>query len=89
MTNEAGSTHLVRRDPSRNMTHFYILEGTPDLFGGAILIRNWGCQGHHRQELRKWFPDLSQAENEREAWQKRKLRRGYKAAAEQTGLHAS
>jgi predicted DNA-binding WGR domain protein len=86
MTNEPGSTHLVRRDPSRNMAHFYILEVTPDLFGGAILIRNWGRQGHHGQELRKWFADLSQAEDERDTWRRRKLQRGYKAVQGQANL---
>ena len=87
MTNELGSTHLVRRDPTRNMAHFYILEVAPHLFGGAILIRNWGCQGHHGQELRKWFADMLQAEDERETWWKRKLKRGYKTVTKQADLH--
>ena len=74
---EPDSTHLVRHDPSRNMARFYILEVTPDLFGGVILVRNWGRRGHHGRELRQWFPDALQAERERDRWQRRKMRRGY------------
>lgn len=59
------------------MARFYRIEIAPDLFGGVVLIRNWGRSGHRGQERRQWFADLPDAQHEQQAWLKRKLRRGY------------
>jgi predicted DNA-binding WGR domain protein len=77
MTQEQSSLLLARRDPSQNMARFYRIEITPDLFGGVVLIRNWGRIGHHGQERRHWFADLPDAQREQQLWLRRKLRRGY------------
>ena len=52
MTQEQSSLLLARRDPLQNVARFYRIEITPDLFGGVVLIRNWGRIGHHGQERR-------------------------------------
>lgn len=69
--------HLSRKDPARNMARFYALEITPDLFGGVILIRNWGRIGHRGQELREWYPAEVTALKARDLWRGRKRHRGY------------
>lgn len=51
---------LRREDPSRNMRRFYLMAVQRDLFGGALLIREWGRVGscgqlridHHSDEGR-------------------------------------
>ena len=37
--------HLRRIDPSRNMRRFYRLDMQPDLFGGVLLMKEWGRIG--------------------------------------------
>jgi predicted DNA-binding WGR domain protein len=34
--------HLRRIDPARNMSRFYRLDVQPDLFGGVLLVKEWG-----------------------------------------------
>jgi predicted DNA-binding WGR domain protein len=72
---------LTRHDPARNMARFYRLQIAPDLFGGAVLIRQWGRIGTQGHEHRHWLPDLTAAEAEAQDWLSRKLRRGYAASA--------
>lgn len=79
METQPPSIHLFRHDPTRNMARFYSLEIAPDLFGGVVLIRNWGRSGHRGQERRHWFASVEPAERERDIWQRRKLRRGYES----------
>ena len=77
MTQEPCSVLLERHDPARNMARFYRIEISQDLFGGVVLIRNWGRSGRHGQERRQWFADLPDAQKEQQVWLRRKLRRGY------------
>jgi predicted DNA-binding WGR domain protein len=35
--------HLRRTDPARNMRRFYRLDVQPDLFGGVLLVKEWGA----------------------------------------------
>ena len=77
MTQEPCSVLLERHDPARNMARFYRIEISQDLFGGVVLIRNWGRSGRHGQERRQWFADLPDAQQEQQVWLRRKLRRGY------------
>ena len=37
--------HLRRVDPARNMRRFYRLDVQPDLFGGVLLVKEWGRIG--------------------------------------------
>lgn len=77
MISEPDSVLLDRRDPDRNMARFYRLDIVPDLFGGVVLVRNWGRIGHRGQERQHWFADRREALQEQATWTRRKLRRGY------------
>ncbi|MCZ0960979.1 WGR domain-containing protein [Paracoccus benzoatiresistens] len=77
MISEPDSVLLDRRDPDRNMARFYRLDIMPDLFGGVVLVRNWGRVGHRGQERQHWFADLSEALQQQATWIRRKQRRGY------------
>ncbi|MFI0397378.1 WGR domain-containing protein [Paracoccus jiaweipingae] len=68
---------LCRLDPARNMARWYAVEVTPDLFGGACLIRRWGRIGQHGQERREWFPSPALAKAAGKAVIRAKTRRGY------------
>jgi predicted DNA-binding WGR domain protein len=39
------AVHLRRIDPSRNMHRFERLDVQPDLFGGVLLVKEWGRLG--------------------------------------------
>jgi predicted DNA-binding WGR domain protein len=39
------AVHLRRVDPARNMSRFYRLDVQPDLFGGILLMKEWGRIG--------------------------------------------
>jgi hypothetical protein len=38
---------LRRIDPAKNMHRFYRLDVQPDLFGGVLLMKEWGRIGAH------------------------------------------
>jgi predicted DNA-binding WGR domain protein len=68
---------LRRIDPTQNMRRFYRLDIAPDLFGGFLLMRQWGrigvqgCKIAHRYDTKA----LATAALQRQA--ERKRRRGY------------
>lgn len=68
---------LTCRDPARNRARFYRLEIAPDLFGGVVLVRNWGRIGTRGQTRQHWFADPAEARQQRRRWLRAKLRRGY------------
>lgn len=72
--------YLTRIEPKANMRRFYRLEVMPDLFGGVVLVRNWGRIGSSGTEHRQWFAAPAEAEAERSHWHDLKTRRGYRAA---------
>ena len=39
------AVHLLSIDSSRNMRRFYRLDVAPDLFGGFLLLKQWGRIG--------------------------------------------
>jgi len=41
------AVHLRRIDPTRNMCRFYRLDVQPYLFGGVLLVKEWGRIGAH------------------------------------------
>lgn len=72
------SLHLVRCDPSRNMSRFYRLELCQTLFGEVVLIRNWGRIGTQGRLKETVLAQHSEGEAALRHWQQRKERRGYR-----------
>ena len=69
--------HLTHIDPSRNMHRFYRLEVQPDLFGGILLMREWGRIGAGGRVRFDYFDDQASALVELERIRLQKIRRGY------------
>jgi predicted DNA-binding WGR domain protein len=69
--------HLRRIDPVRNMCRFYRLDVQPDLFGGVLLLKQWGRVGTQGRMMMEFFESeaLALAALQRQADCKR--RRGY------------
>ncbi|WP_157936050.1 WGR domain-containing protein [Paracoccus zhejiangensis] len=72
--------HLNRQDPACNMTRFYRLELTADLFCGVTLTKQWGWTGRDGQARRAWLAGAEEACEARKAWMTRKCRREYREA---------
>ena len=68
---------MVRIRPWLNEWRFYRLEVWPDLFGGALLMRQWGRLGSEGQRRFAWFADAGQASERALALARSKRRRGY------------
>jgi predicted DNA-binding WGR domain protein len=68
---------LRRIDPTRNMRRFYRLDIEPDLFGGFLLMKQWGRIGACGQTKAERYDNeaLAAAALQRQA--ERKRRRGY------------
>lgn len=74
---DKGSVHLHRIDPSRNMRRFYTLVIQPTLFGGASVIRNWGRIGTQGQSMMETFDSAEHAATTSHRIERSKRRRGY------------
>ena len=73
----AEAASLIRIRPECNEWRFYRMEVWPDLFGGALLLRQWGrigTEGHRRLDP---HPDPGAAINALARLAARKRRRGY------------
>jgi predicted DNA-binding WGR domain protein len=72
--------HLVlhRIDPEQGVRRFYSLMIERDLFGGVVLIRNWGRIGTSGQEMVEEFASEVEAGQALEAVAAAKRRRGYR-----------
>jgi predicted DNA-binding WGR domain protein len=68
---------LQRVRPEKNERRFYALVITPDLFGKAILVRNWGRIGTGGRLRREVCADLSVARAPLNDLTRRKRGRGY------------
>ena len=68
---------LARFRPDRNERRFYRLEVWPDLFGRALLIRQWGRIGTEGRRRLDPHPDPGSALNALAAIASLKRRRGY------------
>jgi len=70
--------HLRRVDPARNMRRFYQLDIEPDLFGGVMLMKEWGRIGARGRVMAERYDseDLALAALQKQAERKRK--RGYR-----------
>jgi predicted DNA-binding WGR domain protein len=49
------AVHLCRIDPARNMSRFYRLDIEPDLFGGVLLVKAWGCIGTEGRSVAEFY----------------------------------
>ena len=77
----AEAASLVRVRPDLNEWRFYRMEVWPDLFGRALLVRQWGrigTEGHRRLDP---HPDAGSALNALAQLAGSKRRRGYQDRA--------
>src|SRR5215471_13165493 len=69
---------LIRVRPECNEWRFYRIEVWPDLFGGALLLRQWGRIGTEGRRRLDPHPDPGAAINALAHLASRKRRRGYR-----------
>jgi predicted DNA-binding WGR domain protein len=69
--------HLRRIDPTRNMSRFYLLDMQPDLFGGMLLMKEWGRIGARGRIMAKRYDSEALAADALQRHADRKKRRGY------------
>ena len=76
-----GSCHerrdLCRVDPARNMRRFYRLDVQPDLFGGVLLMKEWGRIGARGRIVAERYDSAAPALAALQKRAERKRRRGY------------
>lgn len=72
---------LHRIDPDLNMSRFYRVEVTPDLFGAIIVERRWGRIGGRGQCRAASYPSIPLAEVVASGLIRAKERRGYLVAS--------
>ncbi len=73
----AEAASLIRVRPERNEFRFYRMEIWPDLFGHALLLRQWGRIGTEGRRRLDPHPDPGAAINALAALARQKRRRGY------------
>ena len=64
-------------DVRQNRHRFYQLHVTPDLWGGVVLVREYGRIGHPGTVRLNWFATLEHAEKFFQQLKHQKLKRGY------------
>ena len=77
----AEAASLVRVRPERNEWRFYRMEVWPDLFGRALLLRQWGRIGTEGRRRLDPYPDPGTAVNALAELASAKRRRGYQNRA--------
>jgi len=73
------AVELHRIDDARNMRHFYRLDMQPDLFGGVLLVRQWGRIGARGRIVADRFDTEAPALDALQRQAERKVLRGYSA----------
>jgi predicted DNA-binding WGR domain protein len=73
----AEAASLVRVRPELNEWRFYRMEVWPDLFGRALLVRQWGRIGTEGRRRLDPHPDAGAAINALARLARQKRRRGY------------
>jgi predicted DNA-binding WGR domain protein len=69
---------LLRRiDDARNMRRFYLLDLQPDLFGGVLLVKQWGRIGTGGRIVDQSYNSEASAAEAMQRQAERKRRRGY------------
>ncbi|WP_281932618.1 WGR domain-containing protein [Methylocystis iwaonis] len=71
------AVELQRIDPARNMRRFYRLDIEPDLFGGVLLMKEWGRIGARGRVVALHFDSQALAATALERQAGRKKRKGY------------
>jgi len=71
------AVNLRRVDPARNMSRFYRLDMQPDLFGGVLLVKEWGRIGAHGRIVAERYGSEALATDALRRQVERKRRRGY------------
>ncbi len=72
---------LRRIDSAKNMRRFYRLDVQPDLFGGFLLLKQWGRIGAGGRMVAERYEDEAPALLALRRQAERKQRRGYGLAA--------
>jgi predicted DNA-binding WGR domain protein len=70
------AVHLRRIDPARNMPGFYRLDVQPDLYGGVLLVKEWGRIGARGRTVAERYDSEALATDALQRHE-RKRRRGY------------
>lgn len=70
---------LTRRESTRNIWRFYVLDVQPDLFGAWCFIREWGRIGQAGQTRIIPYPTPNDAVAALERQRRIKERKGYRA----------
>ena len=68
---------LRRIDYTRNMQRFYRLDVQPDLFGGVLLVKQWGRIGTRGRIVDESYQSEALAADAMQRQAERKRRRGY------------
>ena len=68
---------LCRIDHTRNMRRFYRLDVQPDLFGGVLLVKQWGRIGTRGRIVDESYQSEALATDAMQRQAERKRRRGY------------
>ena len=70
--------HLERREPTHNRMRFYNIAVTPTLFGGWVLVREWGQIGQPGTVRETWFESENAAIEAGHSVRLCKEKRGYR-----------
>jgi predicted DNA-binding WGR domain protein len=71
---------LRRIDAAKNMRRFYRLDVQPDLFGGVLLMKEWGRIGAHGRLMAERYDAEAPALAALQRHAERKRRRGYRGS---------
>ena len=81
---------LLRRvDDARNMRRFYRLDTQPDLFGGVLLLKQWGRIGTRGRIVDESYASEALAADAKRKQADRKRRRGYVESCAKRNMIAS
>jgi predicted DNA-binding WGR domain protein len=69
--------HLRRIEARRNMQRFYLFDVQPDLFGGVLLVKQWGRIGARGRIVDESYQTEAIAADALQKQAERKRRRGY------------
>jgi predicted DNA-binding WGR domain protein len=69
--------HLRRIDTARNMARFYLMTVQPDLFGGVLLVKQWGRIGARGRLVDESYDNEALATDAMQKQAARKRQRGY------------
>ena len=70
------AVRVLRNDPTRNVRRFYRLDVRPDLFGGVLLVKEWGRIGAQGRMVAESYESEALAAVALQRQAERKRRRG-------------